>query len=169
MRKVKNTSNLIITTAIIVLLAMAVGYATFATQISLNGTAEIIGEWDVKIIGIEAKNMSDGVQSGEPSYTNTTVTFDAKLEKPGDTITYEITIQNAGTIDATLGNVLFQVDEENGSPAILYKTTELAPLLKAGEKTTFSVTIVYDKNATEVPEVKTKTITGIIEYVQEQS
>lgn len=103
---------------------------------------------------------------GEPQYTNTSATFSAKLLKPNDTITYEITIKNAGTIDAKLGNKTFTTDEEKGSPAIIYTTTNPANILKAGEETTFTVTVQYDPETKETPSVKTKTITGIIEYVQ---
>ena len=103
---------------------------------------------------------------GTPEYTNTSATFSAKLLKPGDTITYVITIQNAGTINATLDSITFTPDDEKGSPAISYETTSPATSLGAGEQTTFTVKVVYDAETTEVPSVKTKTITGIIEYVQ---
>ncbi len=161
-----NTKNIIIGALLIVILVMAVGYSAFASQLTLNGSAEITGEWDVKITNIEAQDVSEGCDYGEPQFTNTTVTFNAKLIKPADSITYVITIKNAGTIDATLDKVTFTPDEENGSSAIIYTTTEPAQDLNAGEETTFTVTVSYDPKATKVPEIKTKTITGIIEYVQ---
>ena len=161
-----NTKNIIIGALLVVILIMSVGYSTFATQLTLNGTAQIIGEWNVKITDIETMDISEGCDAGDIQFTNTTVAFNAKLKKPGDVITYVITIENAGTIDATLENVTFASDEKNGSPAIMYETTELASSLLAGEKTTFTVTVKYDPNCSEVPDVKTKTITGIIEYVQ---
>ncbi len=40
----KNTKNTIIATLFLAILVMAVGYSTFATQLTLNGTAEIVGE-----------------------------------------------------------------------------------------------------------------------------
>ena len=129
----KRTKNIIIITLLIVISVMAVGYSAFATQLSVNGTAEIIGEWDVKIVGVEAQDISEGCEAGTPQYTNTSVTFDAKLVKPGDSISYKVTIENAGTIDATLGTVIFK--ESDGSPAINYITTELQQSLKAGETT----------------------------------
>ncbi len=162
----RNIKNIIISALLVVILIMSVGYSAFATQLTLNGTAQIIGEWNVKITGIETMDISEGCDAGPLQFTNTTVTFNAKLKKPGDVITYVITIENAGTIDATLENVIIASDEENGSPAITYKTTGLASSLLAGGKTSFTVTIKYDPNCTEVPEVKEKTITGIIEYVQ---
>ena len=164
----KNTKNIVIGALLIVILAMAVGYSTFASELTLNGTAEITGEWDVKIIGIETKEVSEGSDEGTPQYTNTTATFNAKLEKPGDKITYVITIGNAGTIDALLDGIIFASDDENGSPAIIYSTSSIAEILKAGQQTTLEVTVTYDPNFTETPSVKTKKITGIIEYVQER-
>ena len=161
----KRTKNIIIVALLFAILAMAIGYSAFATQLTLNGTAEIVGVWDVKIINIEAQSVSDGCDPGEPKYTNTTATFNAKLVKPGDSITYVITIENAGTINATLGTVVFK--EEDESPAIKYETTELDHLLQAGNQTNFSVKIQYNPKTTENPTVKTKSLTGIIEYVQE--
>ena len=162
----KNTKNIIIMTLLIVIVIMAVGYCAFATQLTINGTAEIIGEWDVRITGIKAQSVSGGAEAGTPTFTVTSATFDAKLSTPGDKIVYEITIENAGTINATLKGATFTADEENGSPAIKYETTEPAQTLNSGETTTFTVTVMYDETIQQVPEVTTKTITGIIEYIQ---
>ncbi len=161
----KSTKNVVIGALIIVIVLMAIGYSTFATQLTVNGTAEITGVWNVKITNIDIQEVSEGCDPGTPQYTNTSVTFDSKLVKPGDYISYVITIQNAGTIDAQLDNVLFQ-EESEGSPAINYVTTEIAHELKAGEQTTFTVKAEYIKSTTEVPTIKTRSMTGIIEYVQ---
>ena len=161
-----NTKNIIIATLIAIILLMAVGYSAFATQLTINGTAQIIGEWNVKITNIQIQNISEGCNGGTPEYTNTTATLNGELIKPGDSITYEITIQNAGTIDAKLSKIKLTADDINGSPALKYTNTEPATNLAAGEQTTFTITVVYDADTTEVPEIKTKTITGIIEYVQ---
>ena len=48
-----NTKNIIIATLIAIILLMAVGYSAFATQLTINGTAQIIGEWNVKITNIQ--------------------------------------------------------------------------------------------------------------------
>lgn len=162
----KNYKNIIITVLLIVIGLMAVGYSAFATQLKINGTAQIIGEWNVKITGIKAKSVSEGADAGKPEFTVTSANFYAKLSKPGDKIVYEITIENAGTMDAILQSATFTPDQENGSPAIKYETTQPAQTLNSGDTTTFTVTVIYDENMEEVPEIKEKTITGIIEYVQ---
>ena len=43
---------------------MAVGYVGFATQLSVNGTAEIAGERNVKISNVEATFVSDNCAAG---------------------------------------------------------------------------------------------------------
>ena len=162
----KSKRNIIILAVLIVVALMAVGYSAFATQLNINGTATIAGEWNVKITKIETEEISDGCDDGDPEYTNTTATFNATLKKPGDTVTYKITVQNAGTIDATLSKATFTPDEEHGSSAIIYTTTRPSETLTAGSETTFTVTAKYDETTETVPEIKTKQITGIIEYVQ---
>lgn len=161
----KKTKNIIIITLLIMILLMAVGYATFVTQLNIKGTAEIVGEWDVRITNVEAVDVSEGCDGGTPEFTNTTVTFDAKLAKPGDSISYLVTIENLGTIDAVLSNIVYK-ELDNGSPAILYETTELDTLLEAGETTSYTIKMEYDENTTEIPDVTTKSITGIVEYEQ---
>ena len=162
----KNRKNIIIATLLIVILIMAVAYSAFATQLTLTGTAEIVSEWNVKITSITAEHVSENCDAGEPQFTNTTVTFNAELTKPGDYITYLIIIENAGTFDATLNNFMFTPDE-SGSPAIIYTVSDLPTSLPAGEQTAFFVKVMYDENTTEMPSITSRTITGVIEYVQE--
>lgn len=152
---------------VIVILLMAVAYSTFAIQLTINGTAEIIGEWNVEITQIEVQDVSKGCDAGDPQFTNSSATFSAKLLKPGDYITYLIMIQNNGNIDATLNSINFSDNGANDSPAIIYDYTDPLTSLPAGAQTCVLVHVRYDENATEVPEIKTKTTTGIVEYVQD--
>ena len=159
--------NLIIIIIILLsLLIMVIGYASFATEIDLLGNIEITGNWNIMITKVEAIKVSSGCDAGTPSFTDTEVTFDAKLLKPGDEITYEITIENQGNIDAILTDSLFETDLSNSANEISYTHTEPAQELKAGASTSFLISITYDKNTTEMPDIKTKKIIGYIEYAQ---
>ncbi len=162
MKKKKN----IIGALLIVIFVMIVGYAAFASQLTLNGTVEIVSEWNVRITGISAQYVSDNCSEGNPQFTDTSITFNAELTKPGDYITYLITIENAGTFNAVLDNITFTADE-NGSPAIDYSYSEPHTSLAPGEQTYMLVHVRYKEDATEMPSIKSKTITGTIEYVQE--
>ena len=163
----RDKKNLLIGALLFVIVVMAVGYAGFTQQLKINGSATIDGEWDVEITNIEgAKTGSADI--GSPSYTATTATFDAKLMKPGDTATYTVTIENLGTIDAKLDSITL-TPQADGSPAIIY-TIDSQPsqndVLAAGDSTTVVITAQYDPDATEIPENKTRTITGVLDYVQ---
>ena len=162
----KSRTNIIIVTLVVIILLMAGAYSAFAIQLTINGTAEIIGEWNVKITGIEAQDVSEGCDAGKPQFTNTSATFNAKLLKPGDYITYLIMIENAGNIDATLNGINFTDNGEEGSPAIIYDYTEPLTSLPAGAQTCVLLHVRFNESTTQMPTVKTKTITGIIEYVQ---
>lgn len=161
----KNCKNIIILALLIVILLMAVAYSAFATQLNVNGTAQIISEWNVKITGAYASFVSEGCEAGTPQFTNSTVTFDAKLVKPGDSITYTITIANTGTFDATLNNATFTPDE-NGSTAIIYDVETLPETLKAGDTVALLVKVTFDESTTQMPESTERKLTGVIEYVQ---
>ena len=53
----KNIKEIIFMTLLLVILLMTVGYARFETQLNINGTAEIIGEWNVKITNIQIQKL----------------------------------------------------------------------------------------------------------------
>lgn len=98
----KYANTIIIGSLLIILLVMSVGYAAFATQLQLNGTATIQGDWDVEITKIEATNIVGTAEAGTPTNTKTTAT----------------------------------------------------------------VTATYDSSVSEVPQITSKTITGLFNYAQ---
>ncbi len=148
---------------ILAILFMSIGYSLLETNLAIKGYATIYGDWNVSITNIKTAYESDGCYAGSPTFTNLSANFDAYLMKPGDYITYEITISNKGTIAAKLESIDFDF---SGSDAIIITNTEPKDILYGGESTVFSVTITYDEDATEIPSVKTKNITGTIKYVQ---
>lgn len=150
---------------LLIVALMTVGYSNFATELRVDGSAEITGEWNVAITKVEVISVSPGCEAGTPTFTNTQVTFDAKLSKPGDKVTYQVTIENLGTIDAKLQQVIF-TEQLDGSEALNYTTTEIATELNAKDKSTFLITVDYYDTVTEPPTNTSKTLTGIIDYVQ---
>ncbi len=160
----KNVKPYIIIAVLVIILTMSFAYSALASKLTLNGVAGIVNGWDVRITNVKVQSASKGCDAGIPQYTNSSVTFNSKLSKPGDEIVYLITIKNAGTIDAVLNNVIFKQKKE--SEDLVYSTTELSKELNAGDETTFSVKIEYNLDTNKIQKVKTNTITGIIEYVQ---
>ena len=150
------------------IILMSVGYSTFATDFKINGTAEITGEWDVRITNITAIQVPDGCDAGKPTFTKDSIDFQAKLNKPGDEIIYEVTIENLGTIDAELQTIIF-TEEIDGIEEINYTTSEVKKELNVGDSTTFKIMVTYVKSTESIPDVKTKTLVGIIQYVQKEN
>ena len=70
MRQDRKKRKIVIGMLCSVLLLMAVGYATFATNLNIKGTTNVASNWDVRITNITSKNIV-GTASNleEPSYT----------------------------------------------------------------------------------------------------
>ena len=85
-----------------------------------------------------------------PTHTDTTATFKTNLVSPGDSMKYEVTIENQGSIDAVLKTIT-KTDTSNS--AILFETTGVneGDELKAGESTTMIVTVTYNPAVTSQP------------------
>ena len=102
--KMKKKKNMIIGGLLAVVFIMSVGYAAFASQLSINGTAST-SSWIIKITNIQEKTKTSGVTNKGTSYTDLTANFNCELTLPGDSITYEVTVENQGNIDAALKKV----------------------------------------------------------------
>lgn len=159
------TSLILILLAVVVV--MAVGYAAFAQQLNITGTAQINSTWDVHIEEIsvaselnQGKNISATVASDKLS-----VNFQAELVIPSSSVTYNVTVKNSGTIDAKLDSLLFD-NSQNEAIKYSYSGIALNDVIESGETQTFTVTVTFDENYTKDPEVKTGTLTMTLGYVQ---
>ena len=107
--------NALIGALLAVVFVMAVGYAAFAQQLTINGSAEITSTWDVtfdpsKKTGAGVVDAVAGFAGGTtPTGTigydngNHNANISATLYQPGDTVLFTLTIVNNGTIPATVG------------------------------------------------------------------
>lgn len=161
----KRRKNIILILLLLVISIMTVGYSTFSSQLEINGTATITGIWDIEITNIKATNVCTDCDAGTPSFSKTDAAFDAKLKKPGDTITYEVTIENRGTIDAVLEKIDL-INVGNVNEDIIFTNTNPARELGEGETTTMQITITYNPDKDENPSITTKEVLGKIIYTQ---
>ena len=89
-----------------ILLVMAAGYAAFRTQLTINGTSNITSDWKVLITDIQSNVLSGATTDAKtPTHTETTATFKTNLVSPGDSMQYDITVENRGDIDAVLESI----------------------------------------------------------------
>jgi len=146
---------------------MAVGYAAFNTTLTITGTSNITSEWNVVFTSITQVSKTSGVTiESNPVVNGTSATFDVGLALPGDKIVYEITIENKGTINAIIENIVASATD---SPAIIFSMEGVNIGDKIPNKTskTLTVTIEYDKNVTSQPEKTNKVLTVDMTVVQD--
>ena len=151
---------------LVAIMLMAVGYASFATNLVINGTANIASSWKVVFTDITQVSKTSGVEiKEEPKASETTATFNVGLTSPGDSIEYKITVANQGTIDAIIESI---TASETGSDAIKFeiKNIKAGDILTRNTSTTFNVIISYDENITSQPSTLENKLTVDIKYVQ---
>ena len=109
--------KIIIVSLCVAVCIMAIGFAAFSTTLSINGTSSIESNWSVVFTNIQELSKTSGVTiNNAPSASGTTATFDVSLDSPGDSIEYQITVANQGTLDAIIESINAS---ETGSEAII--------------------------------------------------
>jgi len=166
--------NVIIGSLCAVLLLMVVGYAAFNSVLNINGTSSISSNWDIKITSItEGTKIGSATttvdESGNKKISGVgtlTASVEADLVSPGDSIEYDITVTNAGSLNAKLEKITLS---ESNNPAIKFETsglTEGDTLTANGGTATLKLKITYDSNVTSQPENTKGTISVTLDYVQ---
>lgn len=103
--KKSNKKNYVAIVLIVLLLALAVGYAAFSSQLKITGTATAkAGTWDVKFTNASATNsIVSGTTENSAVVTDAkTVTVTVNLATPGDGSNVTATITNNGSVGAKL-------------------------------------------------------------------
>ena len=186
----KDTKTVVIVGVLIAVIAMSIAYAAFASNLSIEGTAHVESNWDVKITNIVVKEKSANATSNSATNTDTTATFDCSLTQPGDYVIYTVTVANAGNIDAKVTKVpTFKAVSETNTNLTTSESTKYedpqsgivkfsldgapalnAELLKATSgtptTTTFDVKVEYDEDATTAPTYTAKSATVEFTYGQ---
>ena len=161
----KTQRNYIIAGLCMILVIMGVGYAAFSSQLKISGTSNITSNWSVKITNIQSEVVSGApTDAQKPSYTDTTATFRTRLTSPGDTMQYDVTVSNEGSIDAKLDKITVP---ESTNPAIGFEVSGIkeGSLLEARQTAILTVTVKYN-NVTEQPDDLTADLKVTLDYSQ---
>ena len=190
MNSKEERKNIIIGSLIVAIVTMAIGYAVLSQQLKINGTANISGDWDVRMT-----NITEGTPSNSAGATVTatnvtpaviesskTAKFSVAFKTPGDTMEYDITVSNSGSLDAKLSNVVVAATDDDGGTLELTevnginyeitidgKSVEEAKndvLTNSGGHSTIHVKVYWDQNATAVPTNAIKKLSVTLDYEQ---
>lgn len=163
MRDRKNR-NIIIGVLCSLLVIMGIGYALLNQRLTIKGQEIIMGEWDVRITNITDKNPIGKAKNVSHSFTNTSATFEADLWLPGDSIEYEVTVENKGNVVAALQTVTPSTVASDNS--VKFTHTEIPQILQPGDVKTFTMKVEFLESASSIPSNKDVKYTLDIVYVQ---
>ena len=179
----KDAKNIMIAALLIAVVALAVGYAAFATTLTVNGHAVVDANWQVEIISITPSYTGTAVETVNspvtPKFTATTATFDATLHAPGDKATYTVVVKNKGSIKAKLNAITPSSADlatlNAAAPAVVTYAMTSAPALNSvlnpNDEATFVFEVTFDPNTTveqfaALTGTIEKSLTATMEYVQ---
>jgi len=185
--------NWIVVALCIAIVGMGIGFAALAQNLQINATANITGEWDVRIMNIHDSGDWGGEGSstvGTPSFDGTSATFEVDLEYPGAWREYIINVQNFGNIDAILDSITGISAANSAAPSEIQISARVSsPSLGMTPFTTTDTTVGYtlfpgitvdihaifvrvewvippDGVESVIPDVKSKAATINLNYVQ---
>ena len=179
--KTRKQKNLLIAGLLAIVLVMAIGYAAFATQLNINGTATVkSANWKVHFVDTTYAESTGSVQATSKTITDTDVTYTVTLTKPGDFYEFSINVENAGTIDAKLQSITMSALTAAQAKYLTYKltydgtdytatTTGLSNALNASASKTVKVRLDYvqPESSEDLPASDaTVTLTASLDYVQ---
>lgn len=147
---------------------LAVVYSTYATQLRINGVANVAANWDIHI-----KSITPGTPVGTASVKEApmvgidrlSASFSTNLLKPGDALTYTIVVENGGNLDASLNDIIFSKDASDYID-FTYSGISVGDRLNAGKTKSFTITALYKEVATQINADLTSNVYMVLTYVQ---
>ena len=125
---------------------MVVGYAAFQTQLKVTGTSKVTSNWDIEIT-----NVTSGTPTGSaentvaPSWDKLWASMEADLYDKGDAMEYDVTIENKGTLDAKLNDIITNMQNSNSDAVIItFSGYTKGEILKSGNTKVVHVKIEYN-------------------------
>ena len=133
-----------------------------AVDIGYSGRNIISGDkWGVNIIEVGKVNTEgEAILTKDVSTIGTTLNFDVSLFKPGDKVSFDITVSNTSTLPAELYALtlsgLSSIDSEvinyrilPVDSSIIHEDNTTGSIIKSGEKQTFNIEVLYSDNVSK--------------------
>ena len=159
--------NIIIGALCSLLVFMGIGYAVLSQTLNINGTANMQGNWSVKITNMKLleANKTGRAENVSNTFTDTTASFEANLWMPGDSIEYEVTVENQGNIDAVLKDII--QTKTNKDKNLKFSNSLIGTeVLTSGSKMSFTMKVEIPEEAETLPEVKESKYEIQLIYIQ---
>ena len=146
MHRSKKKRNIIIFSLVGILLCMVAGYAAFQTKLEIKGTSKVTSNWNILITNVTAGTPTSSAENAvAPKWDKLTASMEANLYDKGDAMEYDVTIENQGTIDAKLNDILTNLENSNSEAVLItFSGYTKGEILKAGESKLIHVKIEYN-------------------------
>ncbi len=165
--KSDNRKKIVVGSAVVLCFLLVTGYASFAQPVAYPART-VFNNWNISFTDVSREEvLGTALENSAPSFNGTTATFNVSLSSLGDSITYDFTIKNNGTLNAKVDGV-YVLPANKASDAILFTTSglEVGDVLKAGESTHIKVNALYVGKENMSKEDFKKSVTVVINYVQ---
>ena len=163
----KRKNKIIIFSLLGLLCLMTAGYAAFQTNLKIKGTSGISSNWDIKITNVTKSNEAGGAEEVKaPTWTDLTAYMEANLYEKGDSIEYDVTVENNGTIDASLDNVSENIKSTNEAVKITFSGYTKGEKLFKNSSQIIKVKIEYNPDFNGTPEEGSGEISVDLNYTQ---
>lgn len=125
----------VIAALVISVVAIGIGFATFTETLRIEGSATVqTSTWKVKFTNLSAPTLNGtaAVVTAPTINTNDTTisTYDVKLIKPGDSVSYTFDVVNTGTYNAKLTSITIPTPTCTGKAETESATTDAANVCK---------------------------------------
>ena len=173
----KKKRNYILIVLIVLLLALAIGYAAFNSTLTISGTAKGNGTWDIhfksagrflKADGTTVDDTHGGTATLKKTSTdNDTMEVSVNLGYPGDGVLLEVVVENSGTIPAKLtGFSITGADTDLVIEKAAAGPTENETLAANGGTCTAKFLVKWSESST-ASSLGTKSFTITYDYAQD--
>ena len=164
--RTRQKQKIIIGVLCAVVIGLTIGYALLSQTLNINGTSEVTADWRIEITDVQTKNTTGNAKNTtEPTYDKLTANMSASFEKPGDSITYDITVSNLGNIDAVLDSIKMNMEEQEYIDFKVEGITAREELISK-EHITFQLTIKFSENIDEMPSNEPLNFSMNLNYLQ---
>lgn len=151
----RNTGKQIIVALVMSALVFGVGFALFSDTIAVTGTATATGTMNVVVDSATVTNNVGGGASNAASIAGDgkSVTLDVPtLEYPGASVTFEVNLENKGSVDAKVSAITPTGLGAAGTDdlVITYNGLKENDVISGNNGTdTVTVTVTWDENSSE--------------------
>ena len=164
--RTRQKQKIIIGVLCAVVIGLTIGYALLSQTLNINGTSEVTADWRIEITDVQTKTITGNAKNTtEPIYDKLTANMSASFEKPGDSITYDITVSNLGNIDAVLDSIKMNMEEQEYIDFKVEGITAREELISK-EHITFQLTIKFSENIDEMPSNEPLNFSMDLNYLQ---